>query len=163
MVEVKTVKIDGEPIHFFSSAIYIFESSIGYSLELTMVVSEIVEAKLNHIENLILEIELDDGRVLNLIMHPQGKSAGLPKLNLFCDIDSVEEYRDLTIVHESAPVFPDIEQGITIEEIRMHEMPNVSVTLKLNLPIDQAEWLAKKKKKELEHLIVEAIYKYWDR
>ncbi|NMD70379.1 hypothetical protein HHO41_08740 [Bacillus sp. DNRA2] len=163
MVQVKTVVIDGEPIHFFNSAIYIFESSNSYSIELTMVVSEIVVAKYNQIENLFLEIELTDGRLFNFLMHQQGDSGGLPKLNLFCEVGNIEEYYDFQIIHESDPNFPDIEAGLTIEEIRKHEMPNVKVNLKLTLPIDQAEWLSKQKKKDLEHLIRETIYEYWDK
>ncbi|WP_147534632.1 hypothetical protein [Bacillus marasmi] len=161
MVQIKEIKIDGEPIHFFNSAIYIFESSAGSSLELTMVVSEIVEAKYKEIENLFLEIELIDKRVFSFIMHPQRVTGGLPKLNFFCDIDSIEDYQGFPIVQESNPIFPDIEAGITLEEIRKHEMPFVKVNLKLTLPIDQTEWLAKQKKKNLEQFIQEAIYDNW--
>lgn len=163
MVQIREIKIDGESIHFFQSAIYIFESSTGHSLELMMVVSEIVEAKYKDLENLFLEIELNDKRVFSIIMNPQRITGGLPKLCLFCDIDSVEEYQGFQIVQESDQNFPDIEEGITIEEIRKQEMPNVKVNLKLTLPIDQKEWLDKQKKKDLEYFIRESIYEYWNK
>lgn len=163
MVEVKSVKIDGESIHIFNSAIYIFESISGYTLEFTMIVSEIALKKYRNEENLILEIELIDGRLINTIMHPQGLSGGLPQLNLYCDMNGIDEYQDFLIVKEEDPVFPKIDEGITLEEIRKYEMPNEKVTFKLNLPIDQAEWLTKQKKGDLEEIIKEAIYEYWSR
>jgi hypothetical protein len=164
MVEVKSVKIDGTIIHIFKSVIYIFESSsMGYTLELGLVVTEVVLRKYGHEENLILEIELQDGRILNTIMHPQGLSGGLPQLNLYCDVDNVEDYQDLQIVKESDDSFPKLDEGITLEEIRKHEMPNEKVNLKLNLPIDQVEWLARQKRIVLESIIKEAIYDYWEK
>ena len=161
MVEVKSVKIDGEMIHFFKSAIYIFESSSGYTMEFTMIVSEIALKKYRNEENLILEIELIDGRLINTIMHPQGVSGGLPQLNLYCDLNGIDEYQDFLLVKEEDPVFPKIDEGITLADIRKYEMPNEKVTLKLNLPIDQAEWLTKQKKRDLEEIIKETIYNYW--
>ena len=164
MVEVKSVKIDGTNIHIFKSVIYIFESSsMGYTLELGLVVSEVVLRKYRHEENLILEIELQDGRVLNTIMHPQGLSGGLPQLNFYCDIDDVDDYHDFQIVKESDGSFPNLDEEITLEEIRNYEMPNEKVNLKLNLPIDQVEWLALQKKIVLENIIREAIYDYWEK
>ena len=41
MVAVKSVKVDGESIHVFNSAIYIFEASSRLTLELDMIVSEV--------------------------------------------------------------------------------------------------------------------------
>lgn len=161
MVEVKSVKIDGECIHMFNSAIYIFESSSGFTLELGMIVSEVVLKKYGNEENLIIEIELQDGRVINSIMHLQGLSGGLPQLNLYCDLNDLEEYQDYQIVKENDSSFPKIEEGITLEEIRKYEMPNEKVKLKLNLPVDQSEWLAKQKKGELDTIFKEAIYDYW--
>lgn len=161
MVEIKSVKIDGTDIHIFKSVIYIFESSSGYSMELGMVVSEVVLRKYGHEENLILEIELEDGRIFNTIMQPQGFSGGVPRLHLYCDIDDVEEYPDFQVVKESDESFPKLDEGITIEEIRKYEMPNEKVNLKLTLPIDQAEWIAKQKKSDINTIIKEAIYDYW--
>ena len=40
-------------------------------------------------------------------------------------------------------------------------MPNEKVTLKLNLPIDQIEWIAKQKNTDLNELFKEMIYEYW--
>ena len=161
MIEVKSVKIDGECLHLFSSAIYIFESGSRYTLELTMIVSEVAVKKYSKEENLIVEIELHDGRVLNSIMHQQSFSGGLPQLNLYCVVDDPVEYHDFYFVREEDPQFPKIGVGITLEEIRKHEMPNEKITLKLQLPIDQTEWLAKRKKSEIEKIIKEAIYDYW--
>ena len=161
MVEVKSVKIDGASIHIFKSVIYIFESSSGYTMELGMVVSEVVLRKYEHEENLILEIELNDGRVINTIMHPQGFLGRLPQLNLYCDVDDVDEYKDFQIVKEGDKTFPKLDEDITIEEIRKYEMPNEKVNLKLNLPIDQAEWLAKQTKRDLDNIIKKVIYDYW--
>ncbi|WP_445489804.1 hypothetical protein [Niallia sp. 03133] len=161
MVEVKLVKIDGKSIHLFNSAIYIFASSTGYTLELDIIVSEVVVNKYRQEENLILEIELQDGRLINTFMHLKSLSGGLPQLNLFCELNDMEEYQDFLLVNENDSLFPNIEEGITLEEIREHEMPNEKVTLKLNLPIDQAEWIKKKKNKELAEIIKEAIYGYW--
>ena len=62
---------------------------------------------------------------------------------------------------ENDSFFPNIEEGITIEDIRKVEMPNEKVTLKLNLPIDQIEWIAKQKKQDLNELFKEMIYEYW--
>jgi hypothetical protein len=161
MVEVKEVKIDGESIHIFNSALYIFESSAGYSLELDIIVSEVVVKKYKHEENLIIEIELQDGRIINSIMHLKGLSGGLPQLNLFCELNDIEEYQDFYMVSENDLLFPKIEEGITIEEIRKYEMPNEKVMFKLNLPIDQAEWINKQKNKDLAEIVKEAIYDYW--
>jgi hypothetical protein len=161
MVEIKSVKIDGTDIHIFKSVIYIFESSSGYSMELGMVVSEVVLRKYGHEENLILEIELEDGRVINTIMQPQGFLGGVPRLHLYCDIDDVEDYPAFQVVKESDESFPKLDEGITIEEIRKYEMPNEKVNLKLTLPIDQAEWIAKQKKSDINTIIKEAIYDYW--
>ncbi|MGM0876018.1 MAG: hypothetical protein ACQEWV_14880 [Bacillota bacterium] len=161
MVEVKEVKIDGESIHVFNSALYIFESSSGYTLELDIIVSEIVVKKYRHEENLILEIELQDGRMINTIMHLQGLSGGLPQLNLYCELNNIEEYQDFQKVNENDLLFPKIEEGITLEDIRKYEMPNEKVILKLNLPIIQSEWLNKQKKENLAEIFKEAIYDYW--
>ncbi|MFT8322025.1 MAG: hypothetical protein ABF649_14080 [Bacillus sp. (in: firmicutes)] len=161
MIEVKEVKIDGEIIHIFNSAIYIFESNTGYTLELDMIVSEVALKKYNHEENLILEIELQDGRVINTFMHVRSLSGALPQLHLFCEWNDIEEYKDFHIVNENDSLFPNIEEGITLEEIRKYEMPNEKITLKLNLPIDQTEWLQTKKNKELTQIFKQVIYEYW--
>lgn len=163
MVTVKEVKIDGESIHVFNGSIYIFESSSGYTLELDIIVSEIVEKKYKLEENLILEIELEDGRQINSIMHSQSISGGLPQLNLYYELDTLEEYQDFKMVNENGLVFPKIEEGITLEDIRKYEMPNEKVTLKLKLPIDQSEWLNKLKGEELAGIVKEAIYDYWEK
>lgn len=161
MVKVKEVKIDGESIHLFKSAIYLFESSAGYSLELDIIVSEVVVKKYKYEENLIIEIELEDGRIINSIMHLKGLPGGLPQLNLFCELNDIEEYHDFYMVSENDSVFPNIEEGVTLAEIRKHEMPNEKVTLKLKLPIDQVEWINEQKNKDLAEILKEAIYDYW--
>jgi hypothetical protein len=162
-LEIESVKIDGENIHMFDSTIYIFESSSGYTLEVAMIVSEVVVNKYKNVENLILEIELKNGRLINSIMHLQSLSGGLPQLQLFCVVDDPEEYKDIYLVKEIDPVFPQIGEGITLKEIRKFEMPNERVKLNLTLPIDQAEWIAQKKKSEIEKILKEAIYEYWER
>src|SRR4051794_33217707 len=132
MVAVKSVKIDGENIHVFNSAIYIFEASTGHTLELDMIVSEVVVKKYRNEDNLIMEIELEDGRIISSIMHLKIFSGGLPQLNLFCEIEDIEEYQDFDRVNENDSFFPNVEAGITIEEIRKVEMPNKIINLKLN-------------------------------
>lgn len=161
MVKVKEVKIDGESIYIFNSAIYIFESSAGFTLELDIIVSEIVERKYRGEENLILEIELHDGRVINTIMHQKSLQGGLPQLNLYCELNDMDDYQDFHYVNENDLVFPNVEEGITLEEIRKYEMPNEKVKLTLTLPIDQTEWLSKQNGRDLSGIFKEVIYDYW--
>lgn len=163
MVVVKSVTIDGESIHVFRNAVYIFESSSGFTLEVDLIVSEVVVKKYKNVDNLIVEIELEDGRIINSIMHVKILSGGLPQLNLFCEIDDPQEYEDFNRVNENDSSFPNIEDGITIEEIRKVEMPNEDVSIKLNLPIDQVEWLKKQKKKTLNEIFQEMIYEYLEK
>lgn len=161
MAVVKSVKIDGETIHIFNSVIYIFESSSGFTLELDLIVSEVTVRRYRNEQTLIMEIELEDGRMINSIMHVKTLSGGLPQLNLFCDLVDIGEYDDFDRVDDNSSWFPNVEEGITIEEIRKVEMPNENVSLKLNLPIDQVEWLKKQKKQVLNQLFSEMIYEQW--
>ncbi|WP_338448859.1 hypothetical protein R4Z09_21950 [Niallia oryzisoli] len=161
MAAVKSVKIDGEDIHVFNSAIYLFESSTGFTLELDMIVSEVVVKKYKNEENLIAEIELDEGRIISSIMHVKVLAGRLPQLNLFCEINDPDEYQDFHRIHENDSKFPDIEEGITIEEIRKVEMPIEKVNVKLKLPIDQVEWLQKQKPQDLNEFFKEVIYHNW--
>jgi hypothetical protein len=161
MVVVKSVKIDGETVHVFKSVVYIFESSSGCTLQLDMIVSELVVKKYKEFENVIVEIELEDGRMLNSIMHLKIFHGRLPLLNLFCDLDDTLEYEKIKVVHEDDSWFPNIEEGITLEDIRKVEMPIEEVRLKLKLPIDQVEWLRNQKTKELNEIFKEMIYDLW--
>jgi hypothetical protein len=161
MSAVKSVKIDGETIHIFNSAIYIFESALGYTLELDLVVTEVTERKYKKEQNLIIEIELESGRLIDSIMHVKALSGGLPQLNLYCDLDTLDEYEELDRVNENSSSFPNVEEGITLEEIRKVEMPNENIHLKLNLPIDQVEWLKSQKKASLNEMLSEFISEYW--
>jgi hypothetical protein len=163
MVGIKSVKIDGESLHVFKSAIYILVSSSGFTLELGMIVSEVVVRKYRKVENLIIEIELEDGRIINSIMHLKIFSDGLPQLNLFCELDDIQDYDDFDKLNENDSWFPNIEDGITLEEIRSVEMPNEEISLKLNLPIDQAEWLKNQKKASLNELFKKFIHYYWEK
>lgn len=157
MVVVKSVKIDGESIHIFNSAIYIFESSSGFSLQLDLIVSEVTVKKYRKFENLIIEIELEDGRILQTIMHAKILPGGLPQLNLFSELDDLNEYEDFDKINENDSWFPNIEEGITLEEIRKVEMPLEEVSLKLKLPINQIEWLKAQKKSVLNEMFKEVI------
>jgi len=161
MAVVKSVRIDGEIIHVFKSAIYVFEASSGYTLELDLIVSEVVLKKYKKEDNLIIEIELEDERVLNTIMHVKILAGGLPQLHLFCEIDDPDDYYFLDRVNENDSWFPSIEEGITIEEIRKVEMPDEDIKLKLILPIDQVEWLKNQKKARLNELFKDFIYNHW--
>jgi hypothetical protein len=163
MVSIKSVKIDGASIHIFKSVLYIFESSTGYTLELDMVVSEVIVKKYKKVENLIIEIELEDGRIINSIMHLKVLTGGLPQLNLYCELEDLEDYKDFDRVNENESWFPNIEEGITLEEIRKVEMPNEEVSLKLNLPIDQVEWLKSQKRSRVNEMFRELIYLHWER
>jgi hypothetical protein len=158
MVVVKSVKIDGENIHVFKSVIYIFESNTGSTLQLDMIVSELAVKKYKEFENVIVEIELEDGSVLNSIMHLKVFQGRLPLLNLFCELDDIQEFKNIKVVHEDDSWFPNIEEGITIEDIRKVEMPIEEVRLKLKLPIDQVEWLKEQKPKDLNGIFKEMIY-----
>jgi hypothetical protein len=158
MVAVKSVKIDGEMIYIFKSAVYIYQSSTGYTLQLDLIVSEVVLKKYKNIENLILEIELEDGRILNSIMTLKILSGGLPQLNLYCELDGIDDYEDFELVHENDPCFPQIQDGITIEDIRKVEMPQEEIRLKLTLPIDQVEWLNSQKKGTLNEMFEGIIF-----
>jgi hypothetical protein len=158
MVVVKSVKIDGENIHVFKSVIYFFESNTGSTLQLDMIVSELAVKKYKEFENVIVEIELEDGRVLNSIMHLKIFQGRLPLLNLFCELDDIQEFENIKVVHEEDSWFPNIEEGITIEDIRKVEMPIEEVRLKLKLPIDQVEWLKEQKPKDLNEVFKEMIY-----
>jgi hypothetical protein len=161
MSAVKSVKIDGETIHIFNSAIYIFESASGYTLELDLVVTEVTERKYKKEQNLIIEIELESGRLIDSIMHVKALSGGLPQLNLYCDLDTLDEYEELERVNENSSSFPNVEEGITLEEIRKVEMPNENIHLKLNLPIDQVEWLKSQKKASLNEMLRAFISENW--
>ena len=161
MAVIKSVRIDGEIIHVFNSAIYVFEASSGYTLELDLIVSEVVLKKYKKEDNLIIEIELEDDRVLNSIMHVKILAGGLPQLNLFCEIDDPDDYYFLDRVNENDSWFPNIEEGIAIEEIRKVEMPDEDIKLKLILPIDQVEWLKNQKKARLNELFKDFIYNHW--
>jgi hypothetical protein len=161
MVVVKSVKIDGESIHVFNSAIYIFKAGTSFTLELNLIVSEVVVKKYKEEETLIIEVELEDGRVIHSIMHVKILSGGLPQLNLFCELDDIEEYKDFDQVSENDSWFPNIEEGITIEDIRKVEMPDEEFSIKLKLPIDQVEWLRNQKKARLNELFKEVIYDLW--
>ena len=158
--KVKTVKIDGEEIYIFNSAIYIFESTYSNTLELEMIVSEVTLKKYRNEDTLIVEIELHDGALINSIMHVKILPGRLPQLHMFCEIDDPDEYSGVERVNENDSWFPNIEEGITIEDIRKVEMPVEDVSLKLKLPIDQVEWLKKQKKQTLNDLIKEMIYEH---
>lgn len=161
MAAVKSIKIDGEHIHVFNSVIYIFESQMGYTLEVDLIVSEVTVRKYKQEQTLIIEIELEDGRIINSIMHLKTLPGGLPQLNLFCDLDDIDEYEDFDRVDENSSWFPNVEEGITLEEIRKVEMPNENISLRLSLPIDQVEWLKKQKKSSLNEMLSEFISEYW--
>jgi hypothetical protein len=157
MKKVKSVKLDGEEIRVFNSAIYLFETNTTVTLELNIIVSEIVANKYKHVDNLIIEIELEDGRMINSIMSVTVMQGRLPQLHVFCDIGDLVEYKGLPILNENNSSFPDIEEGITLEQIRNVEMPLEDITLKLKLPIDQVEWLRKLKKKDLTDMMGEFL------
>lgn len=161
MVRVKSVKIDGEMIHVFRSMIYIFESHSRFTLELDLIVSEIVVKKYKNEETLIVEMELEDGRLFSSIMNVTILPGRLPRLNLFMEIDDPDEYQGIQRVNENANLFPNLEEDITIEEIRQVEMPHEKITLKLNLPIDQIEWLKEQKPRNLNEIFSKLIYVYW--
>lgn len=161
MVRVQSVKIDGEEIYVFKSMIYIFESNSNYTLELDMIVSEVVMKRYKNEETLIVEITLEDGRIISSIMNLKILSGRLPQLNMYMEIADPDEYSGLQRILENESFFPNLEEGITIEEIRKVEMPNEKMTLKLNLPIDQIEWLKKQKAQELNAILKDFIYDYW--
>lgn len=88
-------------------------------------------------------------------------SGGLPQLNLYCEVDDIEEFGDFDKVTENDTFFLNIEKGNTLEEIRKVEMPNEKIALKLYLPFDQVEWISKQKNKDLNEIFKEMIYEYW--
>jgi|GEM_PF-5086189 len=157
MVNVKSVKIDGEEIFVFNSAIYIFEASTGLTLECNMIVSEVVVKKYQHVENVIVEIELDDGRLIQSIMFINTLQGGLPQVHVYCDLDEIAGYEDFDRVNENDSRFPVIEEGITLEDIRKVEMPIETITFKVKLPIDQVEWLKRQKRNVLQEMLSEFI------
>lgn len=163
MTKIRMVRIDGEQIHVFNSALYIFESSKGHTLELEMIVSEVVLNKYLHEENLIIEIELEDDRVISSIMYLKTFAGGLPQLNLYCELDEgdLRLYQDFDMITEYDLNFPNIEEGITLEEIRKVEMPDKNIKLKVKLPIDQCEWLELLEREQLNEIIKEMIDDYW--
>ena len=162
MVGVKMVNLDGEEIYIFNSAIYILETSSGFSLELDIIVSEVALKKYSNRESIIAEIELTDNRVISSFMYIKSIPGRLPQLNLNCEVDSPDEYQDLDYINENETDFPNIEEGITLADIRKVEMPDEKITLKLTLPIDQVEWLRGKKPKELNQTIKNIIYDYME-
>lgn len=162
MVTVKTVKIDGESILVFNSEIYVIESIEGYLLELDLIVSEVTVKKYQKENTLIVEIELEDGSLISSIMEVKVLPGKLPQLNLFCEIVDLDDYPTLRVVNENDSEFPNVEKtSITIEEIRKVEMPNERINVRLNLPIDQVEWLQKHKSKKLNQIFKELIYDFW--
>ncbi|WP_258309271.1 hypothetical protein [Cytobacillus oceanisediminis] len=122
--------------------------------------SEVTLRKYEDRESLIAEIELEDGRLISSFMFLKSLPGKLPRLNLVWELDEGETYEDILRVSESDLAFPDIEEGITLEDIRKVEMPNEKVTLKLTLPIDQVEWLKEKKNKELSQIFKELLNEY---
>jgi hypothetical protein len=158
---VKSVKIDGEDLHIFNSSISIFEASAGNTLELDLIISEVAAKKYQNMNNYIIEAELENGIVLNEIMHGKVMHGRLPQLHLFNDIDDPSDYDGIPIVNENDSWFPNLEEGITLAEIRKVEMPIEEVSLKLKLPIDQVEWLKKQKKQKLNEWLIEVIYASW--
>ncbi|WP_428911472.1 hypothetical protein [Niallia sp. Krafla_26] len=161
MVNVKSVKIDGEMIHIFSSAIYMVESSKGCTLELDLIVSEVTIRKYQKEETLIVEFELEDNRLFSAIMHVKVLSGRLPIMNLFCEVDDLNEFSGIQVVNEYDAEFPSVDERITIEEIRKVEMPTEKINLKLILPIDQVEWLRTQKGRNLSQIFTKLIYDYW--
>ena len=162
MVGVKSVNLDGEKIYIFNSAIFILETSAGFSLELDIIVSEVALKKYSSRESIIAEIELTDNRVISSFMYIKSIPSRLPQLNLNCEIDSPDEYKGLDHIDENEANFPDIEKGISLANIRKVEMPDEKITLKLTLPIDQVEWLRGKKPRELKQMIKAFIYDHMD-
>ncbi len=158
MVGVKTVNLDGEKVHIFNSAIYILETSSGFSLELDIIVSEVALKKYSNHESIITEIELTDNRVISSFMYIKLIPGRLPQLNLNCSIDGPFEYQGLDYINENETNFPDIEKGISLADIRKVEMPDEKISLKLTLPIDQVEWLRGKTSKELKQIFKAIIY-----
>jgi hypothetical protein len=126
-----------------------------------MIVSEVTLRKYKDRESLIAEIELEDGRVISSFMFLKSLPGRLPRLNLFCELDESENYEGVLRISENDLAFPDIEEGITLEDIRKVEMPNEKITLKLNLPIDQVEWLREQKNRDLNLLFKELLYKHF--
>lgn len=163
MVGVKSVKIDGENIHVFNSLIYIFEAGSGFTLELDLIVSEVVVNKYKQEDTCIVEIELEDERILSSIMNVKILPGKLPQMNIYTEIDDPGEYSGIQRITENDASFPSLEEGITIEEIRKVEMPNKKIHLKLDLPIDQVEWLGKKQPHELNDIFQTLIYHYWNK
>jgi hypothetical protein len=163
MAGIKSINLDGEEIYVFNSAIYIFESSEGSTLEVDLIVSEVTLRKYQDRESLITEIELEDGRSLSSFMFLKSVPGKLPRLSLFCELGPEESYEGVLRIGEDHLDFPDIEAGITLEEIRKVEMPNEKITLKLNLPINQVEWLKGQKNKELNQLFRELLEEYLER
>ena len=161
MVCVNSVKIDGEFIHVFKSMIYIFETDSSFTLELDMIVSEVVVKRYKNEEALIVEIELEDGRLFSAIMNVKILAGRLPQLTVYMEIEDLGEYQDFQRINENDSSFPKIEEGITLEEIRKVEMPNEKITLKLHLPIDQVEWLKEQKGQNLNTIFKELINEYW--
>lgn len=161
MIGVKSVKIDGESIHIFNSMIYIFEAGSGFTLEADLIVSEVVVKKYKHEDTLIVEIELGDGRIISSIMNVKILSGRLPQLNVYMELEDAGEYPDIQRINENDALFPSLEDSITIEEIRKVEMPNDKINLKLNLPIDQVEWLKTQPSHTLNDLFTKLIYDYW--
>ena len=65
-------------------------------------------------------IELQDGRVLNTIMHKHGLVGGLPLLSFFSELYDIEDYPDFQMVNENDSSIAKIEEGITLEDIRCY-------------------------------------------
>jgi hypothetical protein len=121
----------------------------------------VIVKKYKNEETLIVEMELQDGRIISSIMQVKIWSGGLPQLNLYCEVDDIEDYYDFDRVTENDSFFPNLEEGITLQEIRKVEMPNEKIVLKLHLPIDQTEWLSEQKSAVLNEMFKEMIYEYW--
>ncbi|MEH7119261.1 hypothetical protein V7128_17870 [Neobacillus vireti] len=85
----------------------------------------------------------------------------MPQLNLFCELDGPDDYYFLEQVNENDSWFPNLEEGLTIEEIRKVEMPVEAINLKLKLPIDQVEWLNTQKRAKINEMFKDFIYDYW--
>ena len=60
-----------------------------FTLELDMIVSEVAVKRYKNEENLIVEIELEDGRIISSIMHVKVLSGRLPQLNVYVELGDI--------------------------------------------------------------------------
>ncbi|TWE05991.1 hypothetical protein FB550_1026 [Neobacillus bataviensis] len=165
MKEIKSVRINGDPIHLFDCVMYIFDNENGkYFLHLDLIVTEVEMLKYRFNQEVRVSIKYNNGKEQNLTMLVQGTTeignAEIPILELCVDIDNPEDFQGIKIVNWETPIEEfSLRNDILIEEIRKIDMPNKNVEIQATLPIDLQEWVYSNSE-NISEILKEALIDY---